>query len=96
MLHIISTSTGLEVLFGRLAKGDVVIFVENAVLCLHKSSQFAEKLLQWCQSQQCYVLEADIVARGLAPDDILSEVIPANYQRFVMLTVENKVIKTWG
>ena len=96
MLHIISANTGYEVLFERFAKeGDALLFVENAVLCLHKNSQSAKTILAYCQHLQCYALEADLLARGLGLDEILPEITRVDYQGFVSLTVEHEVIKTW-
>ncbi len=96
MLHIVSTNMGYEVLFERFAKGDAILFVESAVLCLHKNSQITKIILPYCQHLQCYALEADLLARGLALDEILPEITTVDYQGFVSLTVEHEVIKTWN
>ena len=96
MLHIVSTNTEHEVLFERIAKGDTLLFVASAVLCLHKNSQSAQTILAYCQDFQCYALEADLLARGLAVDEILPEITVVDYLGFVSLTVEHAVIKTWN
>jgi len=96
MLHIISTCMGHEVLFARIARGDVLLFVESAVLCLHKNSQAAQTILANNQQFQLYALQADLLARGLTADKIISEVSIVDYQGFVALTLEHKVIKTWN
>ncbi|GAW87684.1 conserved hypothetical protein [Bathymodiolus platifrons methanotrophic gill symbiont] len=96
MLHIISTTAGHEVLFERIAKGDTLLFIASAVLSLHKNSLSAEKLLPYCAHFHCYVLEEDLLARGLDADDILAEIKRVDYPGFVSLTVENEVIKTWN
>ena len=96
MLHIISVNTGYEVLFERFTKGDALLFVDNAVLCLHKNSRLAKTILHYCEHFQCYTLEADLLARGLALGEILPEITMVDYQGFVSLTVEYEVIKTWN
>lgn len=95
MLHIISTDSELEVLFARIAKGDAIILMADAVLCLHKKSQPGQTILAAGQHFQCYALEADILARGLELDEILSDITLVDYQGFVALTIEHEVIKTW-
>lgn len=96
MLHIITTTTGHEVLLQRISHGDALLFVESAVLSLYKNAQTAQILSPHLQYFQCYALEADLLARGLAADKILAEVAVVDYQGFVALTVEHAVIKTWN
>ncbi|RLA23605.1 MAG: sulfurtransferase complex subunit TusB [Gammaproteobacteria bacterium] len=96
MLHIISTTSGHEILFARIAPGDTLLFIASAVTGLHKKSLSAQKLLAYCQYFHCYVLEADLLARGLTADDILADVKLVDYPGFVTLTLEHKVIKTWN
>ena len=96
MLHIITTTTGHEVLLQRISRGDALLFVESAVLSLHKNSHYSQILLHLLQHCQCYALEADLLARGLAADRILAEVAVVDYQGFVNLTVKHAVIKTWN
>ncbi len=95
MLHIISTRSEQEILFARIAKGDTLLFIADAVLSLHKKSQTAKIILTHCQDKRCYVLEADLFARGLVLDEILAEVSVVDYSGFVSLTIKNEVIKTW-
>ncbi len=95
MLHIINTPLEHKVLFARISQEDALLFTADAVLCLHKKSQAAKTILAYCQQLQCHVLEADLFARGLTADDILSEITLVDYKGFVALTIEHKVIKTW-
>jgi len=96
MLHIIATTAGHDTLFKRIAPGDTLLFIADAVLSLHKNSLSAKKLLAYCPHFKCYALEADLLARGLTADDILAEIKQVDYSGFVTLTVENAVIKTWN
>lgn len=96
MLHIISARSEYEVLFARFAEGDALLFIASAVLSLHKNSESAKIILPYCQHLRCYVLEADLLARGLTLDEILAEISVVDYSGFVSLTVEHKMIKTWN
>ncbi len=95
MLHIISSTTGQDVLFERVAKGDVVLFVADAVLGLQKNSQLAIKLRLYAVQFECYALEPDMLARGIDLDDGLTLITVVDYPGFVSLTVKHAVIKTW-
>lgn len=98
MLHIIGTRFEHDVLFERMGQGEgnALLFVASAVLCLHKKSQAAKLILAHSRSFQCYVLQADLLARGLTSADMIPEITVVDYQGFVTLTVEHKVIKTWN
>lgn len=96
MLHIISTRDGQQVLLERINQGDALLFIQSAVLNLQKNSQTAQELLPHLQHFQCYALEADLLARGLAEDGILVGIGVVDYPGFVNLTVAHPVIKTWS
>ena len=95
MLHIISSSSEYEVLFARIVPGDALLFIGSAVLCLHKNSQAGKAILRSSQQFQYYALQPDLLARGLAADDIISDISIIDYQGFVTLTLAHKVIKSW-
>lgn len=96
MLHIISTGSAHDVLLERIDPDDALLFIADAVLCLQKNSQAAKVLAAFCQPAHCYVLEADLLARGLAAAEILVEIQLVDYQGFVALTEQYEVIKTWN
>ena len=96
MLHIISTSSGHEVLFARIAEGDALLFIGSAVLCLHKNAQTAKTIETSSQQFQYYALQADLLARGLSEDKIIADIKIVDYPGFVNLTLAHKVIKTWS
>jgi len=96
MLHIINKRVEHDVFFQRIARGDALIFLGSAVLCLHSNAQNADQLKQYCQDFQCYVLEPDLLARGLAQNEIISDIKRVDYSGFVTLTTEHEVIKTWN
>lgn len=96
MLHIITTSAGQALIFERTGKGDAVLFIEDAVLCLHKNRPDAKDLLSHCQLLDCYALAADLQLRGLAQEQLVTGVALLDYPGFVDLTVAHDVIKTWN
>lgn len=96
MLHIVSTNTGHEVLFERIAQGDTLLFTGPAVLNLHKKAALAKIILAQCQRFQLYALDVDLLARGLTVEEILPAIKVIDYPGFVSLTVEHAVIKTWN
>lgn len=96
MLHILNKRVEYDVFFRRIAQGDALIFMASAVLALYSKAQTAEQLEQYCQNFQCYVLEPDLLARGLMHDEIITNIKRVDYSGFVTLTTEHKVIKTWN
>jgi len=96
MLHILNKRVEYDVFFRRIAQEDALIFMGSAVLALHSKAQTAEQLHQYCQSFQCYVLEPDLLARGLVHEEIIANIKPVDYSGLVTLTTEHEVIKTWN
>lgn len=96
MLHIITAKVELDILLARIAKDDVLLFISNAVLSLHKYALSAQKIALHCTDFKCYALEADLLARGLLPEDVLSDISIIDYQSFITLTIDHEVIKTWN
>ena len=96
MLHLINTSTDLDTLLARFAKGDSLLFMAEAVLCLHAKARASQLLLAYQADFQCYVLEADLLARGLLVEELLPMLSVVDYAGFVKLTIDNTVIKTWS
>ncbi len=95
MLHIV-THHRFAVQFERVAQGDTVLFLADSIVFLHKKGRFAEHFLIWSQLYRCYVLQADMLARGLLEDELVAGVQVIDYSGFVDLTVAHKVIKTWN
>jgi len=95
MLHIV-THNQLAVQFERIAKDDAVLFLADSIVSLHKKGQFADHFLIWTQAFDCYVLQADMLARGLLENELVLGLQVIDYSGFVDLTVAHKVIKTWN
>jgi sulfur relay protein TusB/DsrH len=90
MLHLVF-EISLEVL-ERVKNQDVVIFLNNAVLCLLKNSQWQNQLATITPS---YVLNEDLILRGIKRDSLIEGILPIDYEQFVKLTIENTPIQTW-
>ncbi|MDF1583962.1 MAG: sulfurtransferase complex subunit TusB [Methyloprofundus sp.] len=96
MLHILNKRIEYDVFFQRIAREDALIFLGSSVLCLPSNAQTADQLTRYCQNFQCYVLESDLLARGLKCNEIIAGIQPIDYSGFVALTTEHEVIKTWN
>ena len=90
MLHLVFEISA-EVL-ARLQNQAAVIFLNNAVLGLLKNSQWQNEL---AMITPCYVLNDDLILRGIEADLLVDNIVPIDYAEFVKLTVENTPIQTW-
>lgn len=90
MLHLVFELSS-EV-FERLPNQDTVIFLNNAVLGLLKNSKWQN---QTAEIAPCYVLQDDLMLRGIENSLLIEGVTPIDYAQFVTLTIENTPIQTW-
>jgi tRNA 2-thiouridine synthesizing protein B len=79
----------------RLVTGDTVIFIENAVITLLQQGKMHAFLRQLTKKAHCYVLEPDLLVRGIAVQTIVPGIEAIEYAGFVELTVEHSHIQTW-
>jgi sulfur relay protein TusB/DsrH len=91
MLHLVFEISS-EVL-ARLQNQAPVIFLNNSVLGLLKNSQWQNEL---AFITPCYVLNEDLILRGIGDDLIIDGITPIDYRQLVKLTVENTPIQTWS
>ncbi len=99
MLHLISQSPIDTAVLERIDSGDVVVFLENAVLrALQNSgiSGISGTLTQKISSNRFYVLSEDIAVRGIAPDELIKGFEVIDYAGLVELTVNNPVVQSWS
>lgn len=95
MLHVLTVSpfkTDLTAIVRIFAAGDDVLLIQDGVLAAIEGTRGLEFLLQAPIS--LYVLEEDIVARGLSAQ-ISTRVTTVGYTDFVALTVRNPQQMTW-
>lgn len=93
MLHTISTSIQSSINLELISCNDVVLFWQNGVTIALKNDGLLEHIL--AKTQQCYVLNNDIVARGLT-DLVDSRVQIIDMIQAVELTATYSPQINWG
>ena len=95
MLHLIFQSPLDSAVLERIAVGDEVIFLENAVLRLLKNCVFSAALTQQLTKNRLFVLADDLLVRGLNATDLVAGIEVITYAQWVDLTIKNTVIQSW-
>ena len=95
MLHLISQSPIEKAILERIDKGDDVVFLENAILHILAKGLLSYTLTQLLQESNLFVLESDIVVRGIAANELVAGIEVIDYTKLVNLTVKNKLIQSW-
>ena len=95
MLHLIFQSPIETAILERIDSGDVVVFLENAVLRILQNSNIRNLLVQKINTSRFCVLSDDIAVRGIAPDELVSGVEVIDYAGLVELTVNHPIIQSW-
>jgi tRNA 2-thiouridine synthesizing protein B len=96
MLHLIFQSPIATAILERIAAGDDVVFLENAVLRLLHKGSFSDVLTQLLLQNRLYVLAEDLEVRGIGADELLSGIAVIDYAGLVGLTVSNPSILSWS
>ncbi len=95
MLHLVFQSPIEAAILERIDSGDVVVFLENAVLRVLQHSGISDRLTQQSVSNRLCVLADDIAVRGIASDDLVKGLEVIDYAALVELTVDHKIIQSW-
>ncbi len=96
MLHLIFQSPIESAILERIDSGDIVVFLENAVLRTLQNSAISNTLVQQLGRNRLCVLSDDIAVRGIIPDELIKGVEVIDYAGLVELTVNNPVIQSWS
>jgi tRNA 2-thiouridine synthesizing protein B len=96
MLHLIFQSPIETALFERFDSGDVIVFLENAVLRLLQNSLLADNLKQQLSKNRLCVLADDLSIRGIKTMELVNGIEVIDYAELVKLTVNNSVIQSWS
>jgi len=96
VLHLIFQSPIDIAILERIDSGDVVVFLENAVLRVILNSDLSDRLTQQLGRNRLYVLSDDIAVRGIAPNELVKGIEVIDYAGLVELTVNNPVIQSWS
>jgi len=80
----------------RLAceKSDILLIEDGVYACVFggEFSQIMEKALE---KHRIYVLEPDLLARGVSISNVIAGIEIVDYEGFVTLTVENDSVHAW-
>lgn len=99
MLHILRHSPHSDGRFASclrvLAGEDGVLLTEEAVYALLLDSATAAQLSLVPAAVQFYVLEADVLARGLPLDDLPARVEVIDYQGMVAICAKFSKVVSW-
>ncbi len=96
MLHLVFQSPIETAILERIEAGDVVVFLENAVLRVLRNGLLNEPLTQLAGTNRLCVLSADVTVRGIAADELVDGIDIIDYADLVELTVDNRVIQSWA
>ena len=95
MLHLIFKSPIDPAIFERMAPGDSVVFLENAVLGILNKDILSALLIEHSASKHFFILLEDMAVRGIEAASVMRELKPINYSNLVDLTVEHTPIQSW-
>lgn len=100
LLHIINTSpamrSSLQSCLRVAQKHHAILLIEDAVIAARKNSateSIIESVLQRCK---VYVLEPDLLARGIKTQQIITGIELVDYPGFVQLTVDYSGVQSWN
>lgn len=96
MLHLVFQSPVETAVLERIDSGDVVVFLENAVLRILQNGLLSATLTQQLKRNRLCVLSDDIAVRGIAADELVNGIEVIDYAGLVELTVNNPVIQSWS
>lgn len=95
MLHLIFHAPIDSAMLERMASGDVVVFLENAVLGVLQKGAASSVLSNKLNSNRLCVLSEDMVVRGILASELVIGLNVIDYPELVNLTVENPLITSW-
>lgn len=94
VLHIVARSID-DNLIKRIASGDAVLFIENAVFGLLQGGHDIQNIIRQLTTRRLYVLGEDLETRGIAGNKLALDIEIIDYMGFVQLTEEHTVIQSW-
>ncbi|MEQ1530026.1 MAG: sulfurtransferase complex subunit TusB [Methylococcales bacterium] len=95
MLHLISQADLSAALIDRIDVGDVVIFLENAVLRTVANSASSLLIAGLLKHNQVYVMADQLIVRGIGTDELVTGIKVIDYEQLVDLTIKHAVIQSW-
>ena len=99
MLHTVNKSPffcrSLETCLGLAAPGSDILLIEDGVYGAIAGTALTIDVEQALSSCKVYVLEADLKARGIEPEKLISGIEQVGYERFVELAANNSKVQSW-
>lgn len=99
MLHILRHAPGSETRFASCLRGlgpqQSLLLIEDAVYGLLPRSRTLNSLLILPGSVRLFAIEADVLARGLALDDLPDRVAMISYADMVELCIDHQKVVSW-
>jgi tRNA 2-thiouridine synthesizing protein B len=96
VLHLVFQSPIEIAVLERIEAGDVVVFLENAVLRILRNGLLSASLTQLLGTSRLCVLSEDVAVRGIAIDELIDGIDIIDYAGLVELAVNNHVIQSWS
>ena len=98
MLHIVNRSPyqsrSIEQCLNQLQPNDALLLIEDAVYAALKNSRWQSSLT--ASNAKLYVLESDLMARGLSDKPLSETIKQVDYSGFVELTENHTPIHSWS
>lgn len=95
ILHTVNqspfTHNALAQCLAYFEEGDAILLLENGVYAALINHPLAQQL----SGKTCYVMEADIQARGLIAQDRQVHIQLIDVNRFVELTAHHHLVQSW-
>ena len=99
MLHTVNKSpfenSSVASCISMCAKSSSILFIEDAVISVMKSTKFAEMIESSLKDFKIYALKPDLEARGLSLNNVIEGVEIIGYEGFVDLTTEHDSVQSW-
>ena len=99
MLHTINKSpfenSSVSSCLSMCAKDSSILFIEDAVISVMKSTKFTEMVENSLKDFKIYALKPDLEARSLSLNNVIEGVEIVGYDKFVDLTTEHDTVQSW-
>lgn len=96
MLHLISASPIEMAVLERIAGGDSVVFLENAVLWILRNGSLSARLSEMSVDHRLYAMSDDLLMRGIDKVEIVPGIETIDYTGLVELAVAHPLIQSWN
>lgn len=96
MLHLVFNLANNSILTRLYHSNSVVVFLDNAVISLLNNSIFENHLVDLINVSACYVLDEDLLCRGISKDDLIKGIICIDNTELVKMTIAHTPIYTWN